>query len=163
MQNAFWTIDTAASDVLIKPRRRVGRYLSSTITSTQGSIHIENDALIDAQIEFVLDLSPSHRSSFSPKISFESIGFQKINANINFIKGILTMNKVSKIVEMEAVLTSLTQENGVNKAGFEIYGTLTKKDFGWNDHEPLMIDGFPLGQHINLTAYLEFTQYALAH
>ncbi|MFY7757757.1 YceI family protein [Flavobacterium stagni] len=162
MQHAFWTIDTAASDVLIKPRRRVGRYLNSTITSTQGSIHIENDALTDATIEFDLDLSPNQRSTFSPKISFKSVGFQKINANINFIKGILTMNNVSKMVEMEAVLTSLTQENGINKAGFEIYGTLTKREFGWNDHEPIMIDGFPLGQHINLTAHLEFTQYALA-
>ena len=162
MQTSNWTIDTAASDVLIKPLRRTRRYVNSTITSTEGSIQIVDNALIDAQIEFVLDLSPKQTPAYSPKISYKSIGFQKINANINFIKGILTMNNVSKIVEMEAILTSLTQENGINKAGFEINGTLTKRDFGWNDHEPIMIDGFPLGQHINLTAYLEFTQFALA-
>lgn len=162
MYTTHWIIDTAASDVLIKPLRRTRRYVNSTITSTEGSIQIADNALIDAQIEFVLDLSPKQTPIYSPKISFKSISFQKINAHINFIKGVLTMNKVSKIVEMEAVLTSLTQENGVNKAGFEINGILTKKEFGWNDHEPMMIDGFPLGQHINLTAHLEFTQFAIA-
>lgn len=165
--NTNWTLDPEASAVVLKPARRVRRYINSTLQSGTGSIVLNAKELTDAQLEFDLDLSATSAkgtiaSHTSPRISFKSLSFQKINSNINFIKGILTLNHVSRIVELELVLTDLTQENGGEKASFEIYGILNKREFGWNNNGPILIDGYPLGQNLTLTAHIEFKHYAVA-
>lgn len=167
LPNTNWTLDPEASAIVLKPSRRVRRYINSTLQSGTGSIVLNANEITDAQLEF--DLALTARSSLGTitthtpsRISFKSLSFQKINPNINFIKGILTLNNVSRIVELELVLTDLTQENDGEKASFEIYGILNKREFGWNDIGPILIDGYPLGQNLTLTAHIEFKHYAVA-
>jgi len=170
-----WIINSNQSDVLIKSKRSINTYLGNKINSFNGSIAIKEDALEDATVEFSLDLynkekrvSPlinySQWDNFfdaTPKtIQFKSTSFQKINSNINFLKGNLTINNITKVVELDAVLTGLETQNGISKAIFEIFGTINRKDFKLSNQNYDNANGLNIGQNINLTANLEFTNYS---
>ncbi|UFH47399.1 YceI family protein [Flavobacterium galactosidilyticum] len=113
-----WTIDSSQSDVLIKMRHSIIAYLAGTINKFNGHIDIENNEIADASIEFSLDVNnkdakleqmDSHLKMNDlfdvneyPIIQFKSTSFEKINKNINFLKGNLTIKNVTKAVELDA-------------------------------------------------------------
>lgn len=92
----------------------------------------------------------------NPIISFKSTSFEKVNANINFIKGYLTINNVTKIVEFDAVLIDLETYNGTSKAIFEVVGKINRKDFGLFYNLFSESNGIMIGQEITINANLEF-------
>ena len=98
-----WTVDSTQSDVLIKIRHSIIAYLAGTINKFKGHIDIQDNEIEDASIEFSLDVNntdtkleqiDSHLKlndffdiNEYPIISFKSTSFQKVNKNINFLKG----------------------------------------------------------------------------
>lgn len=164
-----WTIDTDHSDVLINAKRTVNAYLFSKISTFSGSIAIKEDELEDASVSFVLKMDNKGNKltdallDHNPlTIAFKSTSFQKINSNINFLKGNLTINNITKMVELDAVLTGLETQNGVSTAVFEIIGTINRKDFQLSNHSfSAASGGLNIGQNINLTANLEFKNHSM--
>lgn len=168
-----WTINSNQSDVIIKAKRTVNTYLVSNKSDFNGSIAIKDDTLEDASVEFLLDVNANNEFfkayNYLPDwngganikqpltIRFKSTSFQKINSNINFLKGNLTINNITKMVELEAVLAGLETINGVTKAVFEIFGDINRQEFeivqdNYHNHGVLNI-----GKKINLLANIEFT------
>ncbi|MDD5151309.1 MAG: YceI family protein [Flavobacterium sp.] len=168
-----WTIDSDQSDVLIKTRHSIIAYLVSKSNTFNGSISVVDDELHDANVEFLFDINTKDGkleqfdsnlklNDFidtiqNPTISFKSTSFQKVNSSINFLKGYLTINNITKVVELDAVLTGLETHNGNSKANFEILGSINRKDFGLSYNAFNQNNGVVLGQDMNLTANLEFT------
>lgn len=168
-----WTIDSDQSDVLIKTRHSIIAYLVSKINTFNGSISVVDDELHDATVEFLLDINAKEGkleqfdsnlklndfidTRQNPTISFKSTSFQKVNSNINFLKGNLTINNITKVVELDVALTGLETYNGNSKALFEILGNINRKDFGLSYNAFTQNNGITLGQDMNLTANLEFT------
>ncbi|HWR94171.1 MAG TPA: YceI family protein [Flavobacterium sp.] len=168
-----WTINTNQSDVLLKTKRHENKYLVSNYSAFDGSIAIKDDMLEDASVAFLLAVNPNIQDSKNYKdisvwdkvlkseqpltISFKSTSFQKINSNINFIKGYLTINNITKVVELDAVLTELKTNNGESKAVFEIFGDINRKEFELTNSNQKNLDFLNIGGKINLTANLEFT------
>lgn len=168
-----WFVDSSQSDVLIKARHSIIAYISGSANKFQGHVDIHNNQVEDASIEFKLDLKKQELdlktidspvilndyfdSNEFPYICFKSISFQKINHNINFLKGNLTVNNITKIVELDAELTSITTQHGVKKAIFEITGQIKRNDFHLTTNSFTQTGGIILGQDINLIASLEFT------
>ena len=171
-----WTINSNQSDVIIKAKRTVNTYLVSNKSDFNGSIAIKDDSLEDASVEFMLDVNANNEFFKAYKhlpdwngganikqpltIRFKSTSFQKINSNINFLKGYLTINNITKMVELEAVLAGLETTNGVTKAVFEIFGDINRQEFeivneNYHNHGVLNI-----GRKINLMANIEFTNSA---
>ncbi len=168
-----WTIDSSQSDVLIKMRHSIIAYLAGTINKFNGHIDIENNEIEDASIEFSLDVNSkdakleqmdSHLKMNDlfdvndyPIIRFKSTSFEKINKNINFLKGNLTIKNVTKAVELDAEFMGINEYNGNQKAAFEVTGKINRKDFGLTFNSFNQNGGLALGQDIKLIANLEFS------
>ena len=168
-----WTIDSSQSDVLIKMRHSIIAYLAGTINKFDGHIDIANNEIEDASMQFSLDVRnkdnkleqiDSHLKMTDlfdvnqyPIISFKSTSFEKINKNINFLKGNLTIKNITKPVELDAEFIGINAYNGNQKAAFEVTGKINRKDFGLTYNSFNQNGGLALGQDIKLIANLEFS------
>jgi polyisoprenoid-binding protein YceI len=168
-----WTIDSSQSDVMIKNRHSIIAYLDGTINKFKGHVDIEDNELEDASIEFALDVNNTDTkleqidthlklndffdTNEYPVITFKSTSFQKVNKNINFLKGNLTIKNITKIVELDAEFIGINTDNGVKKAAFEIIGKINRKDFDLKFNSFTQTGGLAIGQDIKLIANLEFT------
>ncbi|HRM47156.1 MAG TPA: YceI family protein [Flavobacterium sp.] len=168
-----WTIDSNQSDVLIKARHSIIAFIAGSNNKFKGHIDIHEDVIEDASIEFCLDVkntetkleqmdTPLQLNDFLdsnqfPYISFKSSSFQKINNNINFLKGELTIHNITKEVELEAEFIGIRTYEGVKKAVFEVIGQINRKDFKLNFNSYHYTGGLSLGQDIKLIANLEFS------
>jgi len=168
-----WTIDSSQSDVLIKMRHSIIAYLAGSVNKFKGYIDIQDNEIKDASVEFSLivnnkDSKLEHIDSnlklndfFDineyPIISFKSTSFQKVNNNINFLKGNLTIKNITKIVELDAEFVGINSDNGDRKAAFEITGQINRNDFGLKFNSFHQNGGLAIGQDIKLIANLEFT------
>ncbi len=157
------SFDKDQSNVLIKIRRSVNRYLKTNIKVSSGFLSVSNDQIEDLELDFVLEIVSNNfnfiKSEETSQISFKSISFQKINQTLSFIKGYLTINNVIKVVELEVSLVSTDDEENAN-AFIEITGIINKKDFGWTLQEYKNWGDFPLSQNVNLVANLDFKNFS---
>lgn len=168
-----WTIDSNQSDVLIKARHSIIAYIAGSINKFKGHVDIHENEIEDASIEFCLD---ANNKDFKleqmdthlqlndfldihafPSIKFKSTSFQKINNNINFLKGELTINNITKIVELDAEFMGIKTYDGHEKALFEIVGQIQRKDFRLSSNSYNQTGGISMGQDIKLIANLEFS------
>ncbi|SDW01140.1 YceI family protein [Flavobacterium degerlachei] len=168
-----WTIDSNQSDVLIKARHSIIAYIAGSINKFKGHIDIHEDEIEDASIEFCLDVNNTDNKleqmdthlrlndfldiNEFPFINFKSTAFQKINNNINFLKGELTIHNITKVVELDAEFIGIRTYEGVEKAVFEVVGNINRKDFGLTSISNNQTGGLSLGQDIKLIANLEFS------
>ncbi|MGZ9734974.1 YceI family protein [Flavobacterium sp. GNP002] len=168
-----WTVDSNQSDVLIKMRHSIIAYLAGSINKFDGHIDIENNEIENASIEFSLDVNNKDSKLEQidtylglndlfdikkfPVISFKSTSFEKVNKNINFLKGNLTIKNITKVVELDAEFIGFNIYDGDKKAAFEITGQINRKDFGLNFTSFNQTGGLALGQDIKFMANLELT------
>lgn len=172
MGNA-WAIDSNESDVIIKSRHSLIGYLPGNINNLKGYVAIQDNEVEDASIEFLLNIDDKNKSlneknkvikftdlfdeNESPMIAFKSTSFQKINKNINFLKGFLTIKNITKVVEFDTEFIGFNNYNGVEKASFEITGSINRQDFGLNYNMFSQNRSAPISKEIKLIANLEFT------
>ncbi|MBC5840716.1 MAG: YceI family protein [Flavobacteriaceae bacterium] len=168
-----WTVDSNQSDVLIKMRHSIIAYIAGTVNKFSGSIDIDDNQILNAKIDFNLDVNNINNKvelidtsmklndlfdiNEYPIISFKSISFEKVNSDINFLKGYLTIKNITKVVELDAAFLGITNYDGTNKAAFEVVGQINRKDFGLSYNTFAQTGGIAVGQYINLIANLEFT------
>ncbi|RUT70823.1 polyisoprenoid-binding protein [Flavobacterium cupreum] len=167
-----WTIDSSQSDVLIKMRHSIIAYLGGTSNKFDGYVDIEDNEIEDASVEFSLDINNKNDSfqqidthlqlndlfnvNEHPIISFKSTSFQKVNNNINFFKGDLTIKDVTKVVELDAEFIGINTYDGKRKVAFEITGNIKRQDFGLDYNSFNHHGGLALGKDMKLIANLEF-------
>ncbi|MEO8535367.1 MAG: YceI family protein [Flavobacterium sp.] len=167
-----WTIDSSQSDVLIKMRHSIIAYLGGTTNKFGGYVAIENNEIEDASVEFSLDINNKNDSfqqidthlqlndlfnvNEHPIISFKSTSFQRVNNNINFFKGDLTIKDVTKVVELDAEFIGINSYDGKKKVAFEITGNIKRQDFGLDYNSFNHNGGLALGKDMKLIANLEF-------
>jgi polyisoprenoid-binding protein YceI len=154
-------------------RHSIIAYIAGTVNKFTGSIDITDNQINDATIEFLLDVNTTNNKvkminsgmklnrlydihNF-PLISFKSTSFEKVNSNINFLKGNLTIKNITRVVELDATFLGINNYDGVNKAAFEVVGQINRKDFGLTYDTFAQTGGIAMGQYINLIANLEFT------
>jgi polyisoprenoid-binding protein YceI len=165
-----WKIDSNESDVLIKTRHSLIDYMSGSKNNFKGRVAIQNNEVEDASIEFSLKANDKNRNSDlklidffdydeTPVIQFKSTSFQKINKNLNFLKGHLTIKNITKVVELDTEFIGYNNYNGVQKASFEITGNINRKEFGLNYNSYSNLGGSAVGSDIKLIANLEFVNH----
>lgn len=166
-------LDAAQSDVQIKMRHSIIAYLAGSVNEFDGHIDLKNDQLEDASIAFSLDVANKYHTieqidthikmndlfdvAAYPLISFKSTSFEKVNPNINFLKGNLTIKNITKPVELDTAFIGFDAHNGSKKAAFEITANINRKDFGLTYQAFHQSNGLALGQDIKLIANLEFS------
>lgn len=167
MQVLSLELNQKQSNFFIKARKNLASYLKNTIQHSSGFMEIRNDVIENVFIRFDLEIEDDHRivrkdfkgflrRSKNEKVHFESLSFQRINDNISFIKGELTINKITKIVELEAYLKKEENRKGKSKVVFDIVGEINKKDFGLGLDERISINGVGFGKNINIEGNFEF-------
>ena len=161
-------LNHSESDFLIKVRKKIASYLENKVKKSSGFIILKNNKVENVSLEFELEISKDNtfkkngivvnglEISDENIIRFKSIAFQKINPNISFIKGYLTINAITKIIELEAYPKILKGEDKKSKVVFELVGEINKSDFNIGLNEKVRINGKVIGQLINIEGNFEF-------
>ena len=144
-----WGIDPTHSEVQFKVKHLVISTVTGAFKSFSGSLETDSDDFDGAKASFRLDVNSidtnvadrdAHLKSddfFSaekyPQISFEGT-LRKVGDDYR-LQGPLTIRDVSKEVDLEVEFGgSMVDGYGQTKAGFEISGKISRKEFGltWN-------------------------------
>lgn len=170
--NLKWPINPNQSDVLIKTNHSVIAYLGDSTNFFSGYVVMNQDTIEDAEVEFSLDLINNFNKKVQmnsitklsnyidaktyPTIRFKSTSFQKVNKNINFIKGDLTIKDVTKTLELDTEFIGIHNYDGQQKASVEVSAKLKRSDFDLMHNMNNLHGGFSIGQDLKLVANLEF-------
>lgn len=144
-----WLIDNTHSEVQFKVKHLVISTVTGQFNSFEGSLEAE-DGFNNAEVTFSLDVSSidtnvadrdAHLKSadFFDAENFKNITFKgRLNAtkeNLYTLSGDLTIKNTTKNISLNVVYGGQMLDGyGQTKAGFEIEGTINRKEFGltWN-------------------------------
>lgn len=146
-----WAIDPSHSEIQFKVKHMMVSTVTGAFNEFEGTVESENEDFEGANIRFSADVASidtnngqrdEHLKSDDffnagqfPKITFQSKSFsKKSNGNYRLI-GDLTIRDNTHEVEMDVeYFGAAVDPYGQTKAGFEISGKVSRKDFGlkWN-------------------------------
>ncbi len=144
-----WTIDPAHSEVQFKAKHMVISTVTGNFHSYEGQIEAAGDDFENAEASFTTDIDSistnnedrdKHLKSDDffnaeeyPKLKFESTSLEKTGESEYNLMGNLTIHGITKEVTLHAVHGGTAKDPfGNTKAGFEISGTINRKEFGLN-------------------------------
>lgn len=139
-----WKIDTAHSDIAFKVKHMIISTVSGYFNEFDGEVETDNEDFSGAKISFSTKIDSINTKNEDRDIHLKSDDFFNAEAypemtftsssyNGNALVGDLTIRDVSKQVELEVEhLGTAVDPYGQTKAGFEVTGTINRKDFGLN-------------------------------
>jgi polyisoprenoid-binding protein YceI len=171
-----WIIDSTHSEVHFKVKHLVISTVTGTFKSFAGSMESESEDFQNGSIEFTLDVDSidtnqeqrdSHLKSADffdatqfPKISFKSASFKKVGDDYE-LSGDLTIRNVSKPVKLNVEFGGrATDFYGNDKAGFEISGKISRKEFGLTWDGITEAGAIVVGDEIKLQINVQFAKQA---
>lgn len=160
-------LNHSESDFLINVRKKINSYLKNKVKKSSGFVILKDNTIENVSLEFELEISKENiikkngvisDFTFSKEniISFKSTSFQKINPNINFIKGFLTINNITQTIELEAYINVLKVNDEKSKVIFELVGEINRNAFNIGLNEKVRINGKAIGKQINIEGNFEF-------
>lgn len=170
-----WVIDPMHSEVLFKIKHLVISTVTGSFRKFEGKAVTEGDDFNNAKVTMTIDVSSidtnqSQRDAhlqngdfFSadiyPQITFESTAFKNVGGNDYKMTGNLTLKGVTKPVELNVEYGgSENNGHGVIKHGFEITGTINRKEFGMTWNKLTDTGGLGLGEDIKLIANIQVAE-----
>lgn len=167
-----WVIDPMHSEVQFKVKHLMISTVTGSFNKFSGTVTTESEDFEDAEIEFSLDVNSistnqemrdNHlknddffQADKYPTIDFKSTSFKKISDDSYALVGNLTMKGVTREVEVHAEFGGASKDNRGNlKAGFEITGTINRKDFGLTYNALTETGGLALSENIKLIANIQ--------
>lgn len=144
-----WLIDPAHSEVQFKVKHLVISTVTGSFGKFGGQMETESDSFSPAKISFEAEVDSintnnadrdAHLKSADffdasnfPKISFESESFEKAGESSFRLTGKLTMRGTTKTITLDVEHGGvMTDPYGNTKAGFELQGKISRKEFGLN-------------------------------
>lgn len=170
-----WVIDPMHSEVLFKIKHLVISTVTGSFRKFEGKIVSEGDDFTNAKVSLSIDVKSvdtnqaqrdEHLQSGDffeadkyPKINFESTSFVKTGGGDYKMKGDLTMKDVTKPVEL-TIEYGGSEDNGhgILKHGFEVTGTVNRKEFGMSWNKLTDTGGLGLGENVKLIANIQVAQ-----
>lgn len=167
-----WTIDNMHSEVLFKVKHLVISTVTGSFKSFNGAASFEGDNFESAKIQFSIDTNSvdtnqaqrdAHLKSADffdaeqfPSIDFESTSVSKIDDENYLVIGNLTIKGVTKEVEVNAEFGGTEKDSyGNQKIGFEVTGTVNRKEFGLTYNAITETGGLAIGENIKLVANIQ--------
>ena len=144
-----WVIDPTHSEIQFKVKHLMVSTVTGLFSQYEGKLDIVGDDFEDAVISFSADVNSistgneqrdGHLKSPDffdaeqfPKLTFVSTGMKKTGDDTYEVAGDLTLRGVTKPVTLKAEYGGQMQDfYGQTKAGFEVTGTIKRKQFGLN-------------------------------
>lgn len=143
----LWKIDPTHSEVQFKVKHLVISTVTGSFDSYDGQIETEGDEFENARVRFTADVDSistnnedrdKHLKSDDffnaetyPQLKFESTKFEKTGDSSYRMSGDLTIRDVTREVELDVVHGGTVEDPyGNTKAGFDISGTINRKEYG---------------------------------
>lgn len=143
----IWVIDPSHSEVQFKVKHLVISTVTGSFSQYEGQIETVGDDFANAKVTFSADINSistnneqrdGHLKSADffdaehfPKLTFTSTGITKTGDDTYTIVGDLTIRGTTKSVSLKAEYGGQMQDfYGQTKAGFELTGTIKRKEFG---------------------------------
>lgn len=146
-----WNIDPTHSEIQFKVKHLVISTVTGYFRTFNGTIETNGDTFEGAKATFEADIDSidtntedrdNHLKSDDffnaeqyPKLKFESTSFKNISGDNYELTGNLTIRDITKEVTLDVTHGGTVQDPyGQTKAGFELSGTINRKEFGlkWN-------------------------------
>mgnify|MGYP003504807924 FL=1 len=172
-----WAIDPSHSEVQFKVKHLVISTVTGQFTDFTGALHTTDNEIAGAKAVFEAKIDSistnntdrdGHLKSADffdagnfPTLNFESTSFEKKSGDEYEIKGNFTLRGVSKEITLKAELGGIaTDPYGQEKAGFEITGKISRKEFGLSWSAVTEAGGVVVGDEIKLILNLQFVKQA---
>jgi polyisoprenoid-binding protein YceI len=147
MSATNWQLDAAHSEVLFRVRHLMVSTVSGKFTKFNSTVSAQDDEFSGGQIEFTvesgsIDTGVEHRDNHLrsddffnaeqfPFITFKSRELKKTGAGTYELHGDLTIRDITKQVILQVELGGIAKDPyGNTKAGFEVTGKISRKEFG---------------------------------
>ena len=165
--HTMWTIDPSHSTIGFSVKHLMVATVHGRFNGFSGSLEFAGDrpvavaAQIDAAtIDTGIKLRDDDLRSANffdvatyPTITFRSTRFQPVSSrepNRWLVAGDLTMHGVTRTVELAAEQTGAPERRDTNVLGFEVTGTINRKDFGMEFNLPIEGGGLVVGNDIKI-------------
>jgi polyisoprenoid-binding protein YceI len=174
-----WVIDPLHSDVIFKIKHLVISTVTGSFRKFEGRAISEGEGFENAKVSLAIDVKSIDTNQpqrdqhlqngdffaadLYPQITFESTSF--VNAGGSHFKmiGDLTLKGVTKSVELNVEYGGSQRSlQGVIKHGFEVTGTINRKEFGMTWNALTDTGNLGLGEDIKLVANIQVSELAEA-
>jgi polyisoprenoid-binding protein YceI len=169
----LWKIDPTHSEVQFKVKHLVISTVTGSFGSYDGKIEADGDHFKNARASFTADIDSistnnedrdQHLKSDDffnveeyPQLKFESTNFEKVDGGKYNVTGDLTIRDVTKEIELDVVHGgTVTDQYGQTKAGFEVEGTINRKEFGLTWDAVTEAGNVVVGDKIKLQLNVQF-------
>ena len=174
---AKWVIDPLHSEVMFKVKHLVISTVTGSFSKFEGTVKTTGDSFENADINFVIDVDSVYtgqeqrdvhlkngdffEAETFPKIIFQSTSFEKTGDDDYVLKGKLTLKGVTKEIILHAEYGGTEKDfHGNTKVGFEVAGTINRKEFGLTYNAITETGGLALGENVKLSANIQLTKAA---
>lgn len=176
MKTTFWEIDPAHSEVHFKIRHLVISTVTGAFRIFSGTLeNDDNESFENARVAFTLDVysidtnetdrdehlkSPEFFDADQfPEIHFKSTSFHHKSGDHYDLAGNLTLKGVTRPVTLEVLFGGEAKDGFGNfRAGFEVSGTINRKDFGLAYNGVTEAGGLVVGDEVKLAANVQFVR-----
>lgn len=172
-----WAIDPTHSEVQFKVKHLVISTVTGTFKTFSGGVSFDGDKFENAKINFTIDPASidtnqeqrdAHLKSADffetekyPSITFESTSVKHAKGDLYKVAGNLTIKGVTKAVEIEAEHGGTAVDPyGNTKMGFEVTGTVKRKEFGLTWSAVTEAGSVVVGEDIKLIANIQIVKQA---
>jgi polyisoprenoid-binding protein YceI len=170
-----WAIDPLHSEIHFKVKHLVISTVTGSFKSFAGTATTEGDDWTTAKVNFSADISSidtnmeqrdAHLKSADffdaethPKLTFESTAMRKVSDDTYKLEGNLTIKSVSRPITFNVEYGgSATDFYGNTKAGFELTGKLSRKEFGLTWDAVTEAGAIVVGDEIKLIGNIQFAK-----
>lgn len=177
MSNTIWNVDALHSEVQFKVKHLVISTVTGSFKSFNGLAKTEGDQFENAGIEFNIDVksvdtgqpgrdehlinADFFEADTFPQFNFVSTTFKKVKGDLFKLTGNLTIKGITKEVELDAEYGGTERDSwGNTKVGFEVTGTIDRKDFNVTFNALTETGGLALGEKIKIVANIQLAKQA---
>jgi len=172
-----WVIDPTHSEIQFKVKHLVISTVTGSFKTFEGSAETDGDDLTTASINFSADIASidtnqaqrdEHLRSGDffdaenyPKLTFTSTELEKAGEDSYKLKGDLTIKGATHPVVLDAEYGgAMTDFYGQSKAGFEVTGKISRKEFGLTWSATTEAGGVVVGDEIKLVINIQLIKQA---
>lgn len=172
-----WVIDPMHSEVQFKVKHLMVSTVTGQFSQYEGRLEMAGDDFEDAKITFSADISSistnneqrdGHLKSADffdaeqfPKLTFTSMGMTKTGDDTYQLSGDLTLHGVTKPIVLKAEYGGQMNDlHGQTKAGFELTGTIKRKEFGLTADPVTEAGGVVLSDDVRMLMNIQVTKQA---
>ena len=174
---ATYKIDPAHSEIHFKVRHMMISNVAGSFDKFDAAMESSAPDFSDAKISFVAETSSVNTNNAQrdghlqspdffdaakyPKLTFTSTSIEKKSAEEFKLNGNLTIRDVTKPVSLNVTYGgTLTDGYGQKKSGFEIEGSLNRKEFGLVWNMPVEAGGVLVSEDVKLQINVQMVQQA---